>query len=147
MHESYLRQTFKIAEQSVQAGNHPFGSLLVLDGKVVAEAGNSVITESDVTRHAELVLISKFAHRFTDEERKRMIVYASTEPCAMCTGAIIWSGIETIVFACSGKKLEEIAKGGFYLESREILKHSTKSYSVTGPLLEEEASQQHLNYW
>jgi tRNA(Arg) A34 adenosine deaminase TadA len=118
-----------------------------LDGVIVAEAENTVITDSDVTRHAELNLISAAAGKFSVEERSRMILYASTEPCAMCTGAIVWSGIKNIVYGCSSKLLNQIANGHFTIECRKILEHSNEEYSVEGPLLEEEAVNLHLSYW
>ena len=147
MHTLYLQKTFTLAKQSVQNRNHPFGALLVLDGRVVAESENTVITDSDVTRHAELNLISNFSHRFTQEERNRITLYSSTEPCAMCTGAIIWSGIKKIVYGCSSDQLNRIAKGKFTIECRKILDHSTETYKVEGPLLEQESSQLHLEFW
>jgi tRNA(Arg) A34 adenosine deaminase TadA len=147
MHDFYLNKTFDLARKSVANGNHPFGALLVLNGKIVAESENSVITDSDVTRHAELNLISKFVHKFTEAERKEMVLYSSTEPCAMCTGAIVWSGIETVVYGCSSELLNQIARGSFTIECRKILAHSSNTYQITGPLLEEEASKLHKEYW
>lgn len=147
MHNSYLHQTFILAKQAVQNGNHPFGALIVLDGKIVAQAENTVITGSDVTRHAELNLISNFIPQFSQAEKERMILYSSTEPCVMCTGAIVWSGIKKIVYGCSSERLNRIAKGHFTIECRKILDHSTFSYYVEGPLLEDEASLLHLEYW
>lgn len=147
MHEFYLQKTFTIAKQSMKKGNHPFGALLVLDGQIVAESENTVVTDKDVTRHAELNLISNYIHRFHPSERERMTLYSSTEPCAMCTGAIIWSGIKKIIYGCSSEKLNRIAKGHFTIECRKILDHSRDIYSVEGPLLQEEAEQIHLEFW
>jgi tRNA(Arg) A34 adenosine deaminase TadA len=143
----YLKKTLTIAKQSVKNGNHPFGALLVLDGQIVAESENTVITDLDVTRHAELNLISNFIHRFSPSERERMTLYSSTEPCAMCTGAIVWSGIKRIIYGCSSEELKRIAKGKFSIECRNILDHSKDRYYVEGPLLEEEAAQIHLEFW
>ena len=51
----WMQQALKLSTLAVEAGNHPFGAVLVLDGKVAAEAQNAVVTERDATRHAELV--------------------------------------------------------------------------------------------
>jgi tRNA(Arg) A34 adenosine deaminase TadA len=147
MQEFYLHQTFTLAQQAVKNGNHPFGALLVLDGEVVAEAQNTVISDNDVTRHAELNLISKFAHSFSEDQLGRIVLYASTEPCAMCTGPIVWSGIKKIVFGCSSAELNRIAQGQFTIECREIFKHSTETYDVTGPLLQKQAAEIHSGFW
>lgn len=147
MQEIFLQQTFSLAKLSVKNGNHPFGALLVLDGEVVAVAQNTVISDNDVTRHAELNLISKFAHTFNQAELDRMVLYASTEPCAMCTGAIVWSGIKKVVYGCSSAELNQIAKGQFTIECRNIFKHSTAHFSVSGPNIENEAKLIHFEYW
>ena len=55
----WMRQAFKLSTLAVQAGNHPFGAVLILDGKVAVEAQNAVVTEHDATRHAELVFIAE----------------------------------------------------------------------------------------
>ncbi len=147
MNPTYLNRSLTLAHQSVQNGNHPFGALLVLDGLIVAEAENTVITQEDVTKHAELNLISKCAHLFSEEEKKRMVLYSSTEPCAMCTGAIVWSGVRSIVYGCSSKQLNLIARGSFTIECRKILSHSLMNFEVSGPYLDEGFTSIHQEFW
>ncbi len=55
--KSYLNQTLVIANKSVENGNHPFGALLVYEGKVICTSENKVITTNDIRSHAELLLI------------------------------------------------------------------------------------------
>ena len=85
------------AEQAVEHGNHPFGALLVKAGEVILTAENAVNTENDVTRHAELVLVSRASKAFTPEVLAQCTLYTSTEPCAMCLGAIPWSGVRSVI--------------------------------------------------
>ena len=56
--ERFARESIELARQARAAGNHPFGALLVLDGKVVLTAGNTVATDRDPTAHAETNLIA-----------------------------------------------------------------------------------------
>ena len=105
MHQHFIQQTYQLARRAVQNGNHPFGALLQIDGEVVLTQMNQVITSGDVTGHAELELVRKASVAFKHEELTRAVLYTSTEPCAMCSGAIFWSGIGTVVYGCSAKKL------------------------------------------
>lgn len=59
-------------------------------------------------------------------------LYSSTEPCAMCAGAIYWSGIGRVVFACSETRLGEIAGIGLNVPSREVLQTGARRVEVVG---------------
>lgn len=146
-HIPHIRRAISLANQAVYNGNHPFGSLLVLDGVEILSAENSVIVENDVTRHAELNLVSRACKQFGPEVRKRCTLYTSTEPCAMCSGAIYWAGIEHVVYACSTGKLAEIAGDPFAIPCREVFQRGGLPVKVDGPILEEEASVIHTTYW
>lgn len=63
------------------------------------EAENTVVTEHDVTGHAELNLVRRASMRFEVETLEGVTLYTSTEPCAMCSSAIYWSGIGRVVYA------------------------------------------------
>jgi tRNA(Arg) A34 adenosine deaminase TadA len=108
-HEEYIKRTYQLAKSAQEKGNHPFGALLVIDCRIVFTAENSVITDNDITRHAELNLVSKVTRELDPEPLSQSILYTSTEPCAMCTGAIFWAGISNIVYGCSSVVLGEIA--------------------------------------
>ncbi len=58
-----LRICFELAAVARSKGNHPFGALLALDGRVLLTAENSVNSDHDLTRHAELNLVSEAARR------------------------------------------------------------------------------------
>ena len=146
-HEKHIIRSYQLAKSAVEKGNHPFGALLVIDDKVVMTAENTVNTDNDVTRHAELNLVSKAARELDMESLKRSILYTSTEPCAMCTGAIFWAGISTIVYGCSAAELGEIASGSFVVPSRELLKYGKRKVKVIGPILEEQGAEIHHSFW
>ena len=94
MEHALVRRAIAVAARARANGNHPFGALLAgPDGKVLAEAENQVVSERDPTRHAELVLVSDVARRWSSDVLAGSTLYTSTEPCAMCAGAIYWAGI------------------------------------------------------
>ena len=146
-HEEHIKRTYQLAKSAQEKGNHPFGALFVIDNRVVSTAENSVITDNDITRHAELNLVSKVTQELDPESLSRGILYTSTEPCAMCTGAIFWAGISNIVYGCSAVMLGEIAGGAFVVPCRDLLKYGKRQTSVVGPVLDEQGAAIHYGFW
>ena len=146
-HETYIQKSYQLAKSAQGRGNHPFGALLVIDSKIVYTAKNTVVTDNDITRHAELNLVSKATQELDPETLGRSRLYTSTEPCAMCTGAIFWAGISKIVYGCSADTLGEIAGGVFVVPCRELLKYGKRQISVVGPVLEDQGAAIHRNFW
>lgn len=100
----HLRRCLELAEEALEAGDEPFGSVLVDgDGRVRAEDRNRV-AGGDRTRHPELELARWAAEQLTPEERAAATVYTSGEHCPMCSAAHAWAGLGRIVFASSGEQ-------------------------------------------
>ena len=146
-HVTFVRQCIDLATQAVRLGDEPFGALLVVDGQVLLTARNLVATESDQTRHAELVLISEACRRFSAEKLARATLYASTEPCAMCCGAIYWAQIPRVVYGCSAVALSSLTHGSLVIPSRQLFSRGRRHVEVLGPVLEAEALAVHRSYW
>ena len=146
-HQDHIKKAYQLAQSAQEHGNHPFGALLVVDGEVVLSSENTVISNNDITRHAELNLVSLATQKFTTKILKKAILYTSTEPCAMCAGAIFWSGISSVVYGCSAKKLGEIATGSFVVPCRDIFKYGNREIAVIGPLLEAQGADIHRGFW
>lgn len=150
MHIQFIEQALALAASAVARGNHPFGALLVKDGKVLLTAENTVNTGRDITHHAELNLVSAAMRQFDVATMAQTILYTSTEPCAMCTGAIYWAHIPLIVYACSNAALSNlfVDKGEtLQISAGEILRHGGREVQVIGPILEEKALAQHRAFW
>ncbi len=147
IHEKFIRKSIELAQSAVEKGNHPFGALLVKDGEIILTAENSVHTENDCTRHAELNLVSMAVRQFNADTLAQSTLYTSTEPCAMCSGSIYWSGISRVVFACSVEGLAEISGGNLMLPCREVFSRGQKEIEVLGPILEAESQKVHQSFW
>lgn len=151
--EKNLRRSIEAARSAREKGNHPFGAVLVDEsGEVLLEAENNVVTGSDITGHAETNLIREASKQFDQETLSKCTLYASTEPCPMCAGAIYWSGIGRVVFGLSQAGLYQGVLGGdegegFLLTCREVFSHGEREIAVVGPMLEEEASLVHEGFW
>lgn len=92
----------------------PFGAIVVeaASGALVGCGVNSVVTQGSLF-HAETVAIweaqcSQGAYDLGADPRKKFILVSSSAPCAMCSGAILWSGIRELVTGASTADVESI---------------------------------------
>ena len=103
--DALLTQVFALAEQARRAGDHPFGALLAVEGQPVAQARNLVVTNRDITAHAEMTLVREVERLGLLASLAARTVYASCEPCPMCLGALFWAGSRRIVFGLTAVQL------------------------------------------
>lgn len=102
----HLRRCVELAREAVDAGDEPFGSVLVgADGRVLAEDRNRIHTTGDGTRHPEFALARWSTENLQPEERGKATVYTSGEHCPMCAAAHGWVGLGRIVYASSSEQL------------------------------------------
>ncbi|MEU3854755.1 nucleoside deaminase [Streptomyces sp. NPDC029554] len=101
----YLRRCVELAAEALDAGDEPFGSVLVGgDGTVLNEDHNRVAS-GDRTRHPEFELARWSAAHLTPGERAAATVYTSGEHCPMCAAAHAWVGLGRIVYVASSEQL------------------------------------------
>ena len=147
-HKRFIREAIELSKRAEAHCNHPFGALLVLppteteaqdNFKIILKGENRVFTDNDHTQHAETRLVSdanKSAH-ITNEMMSRAILYTSAEPCAMCCGAIFWSGIRSVVYAAPHNSF---GSSSFPVPSREVFKFAANQpVTVIGPVLASES--------
>ena len=144
--ESYVRQALEIAEQAADNGNIPFGSLLVVD-EVIATAENTSL-DDDVTAHPEFKLAGRARRELDEDERADCTMYTSTEPCAMCAGAIYYAGLDRVVFSASGESFaEETGFPGIDISCGEIFERADDpAPTADGPVLESEGMDVHREF-
>ncbi len=136
-----MRLAIAASRAALDAGNNPYGAVLVsAAGEVLQVAANQQNTGHDVTGHAEVVLVREAAARLGAAALIEGTVYASGEPCAMCSGALYWAGIRRIVYAASNDVMNELF-GGDQLPIRcaDVLAGASRKVRVDGPLLADAA--------
>lgn len=114
----HLRRCVELAAEALDAGDKPFGSVLVDgDGNVLQEDRNRANTV-DATYHPEIAVAKWAAQNMTAEARAKAVVYTSGEHCAMCSAAHAWAGLGRIVYVSSSKQLGEwMAEAGVTSDS------------------------------
>ena len=149
----HLRTAIIVAQHAREHGNHPFGAILVDENNhVLLEAENTVVTGQDCTGHAETNLMRLASQHYSPETLATCTLYTSTEPCAMCAGAIYWGNVRRVIYALSEVALYEIAGPSpehLLLPCREIFARSQRQVEVIGPALELEAEARavHEGFW
>ncbi len=98
----HLGRCVELAREALEAGDQPFGSILVdVDGVVLHEERNRVVATGDRTRHPEFALARWAAENLEPARRATATVYTSGEHCPMCAAAHAWVGLGTVVYAVS----------------------------------------------
>ncbi len=143
-HERFIRAAIQEARSAQEAGNPPFGAVLVGPNEAVMErAANTEAETGDCTEHAETNLVRGASQQYDDETLRRATLYASTEPCAMCAGAIFWARIGRVVFGLRAERLYDMkgeAGRQLHLTCRSVLARGNHDVDVVGPVLEDEAA-------
>lgn len=147
-HEYYLNIAFDLAAQASSRGDHPFGALIVQDSTIISQANNTVVTGEDPTNHAELLAIKSIFSSENHHKHDNTVLYSSTEPCAMCFGAIIWAGIDQVVFGCSTQGLAKATgRGSFVMPCAQMATFAKSPPTIIGPMMENQFYEQHVQYW
>ena len=111
MDNAFMARAIQLSVDNVRTGRGgPFGTVIVKEGIVVAEAANQVTAANDPTAHAEVLAIRQACQRFSCFELRGCDLYTSCEPCPMCLGAIYWARIDKVYF---GNLAADAAKIGF----------------------------------
>ncbi|MEU2509723.1 nucleoside deaminase [Streptomyces sp. NPDC007863] len=148
-----LRASVDVARRSRAAGNHPFGAILAgPDGEILLEAENTVTTQRNATGHAETNLVRLSTERYDADFLRTCTLYTSTEPCAMCSGAIYWGNIGRVVYALGEDELLAMTGANeenptMALPCREVFKAGQRDLPVVGPIDLPEAREIHTGFW
>jgi tRNA(adenine34) deaminase len=97
-HERYMRRAIELA---ARVTDRPFAAVIVDrgSGRIVAEGWNR--SSINPTWHGEIDAINRLVESQVKCDPGELVLYTTAEPCAMCQGAILWSGIGTVVYGTS----------------------------------------------
>jgi len=105
-----MRRAIALAVRSGEEGEYPYGVVISRGGAVVAESINRVAHERDVTRHAEVVVISEAQRKLDTVSLDDCTIYVSAEPCVYCCYAIRESRIGRVVYGLTSPHMGGVSK-------------------------------------
>jgi tRNA(adenine34) deaminase len=112
-HEKYMAIALEEARIGASEGEQPFGAVVVLDGEVVVRTHSIKVATSDCTAHSETRAVGLATQKLQRREIPEAVFYATCEPCPMCLGAILNSGIRTLVLGARNAKIKQTARLAF----------------------------------
>jgi tRNA(adenine34) deaminase len=120
----FMRLALDQARDAAAAGEVPVGAVLVIDQRVVAQAGNRAIADQDPTAHAEIVALRAAAHAVGNYRLLGATLYVTIEPCAMCAGAMVQARIARLVYGADDPK------GGAVRSCFQLLDHPALNHRI-----------------
>ena len=136
-HERFMRIALEEAQRAADEGNVGVGSVIVIDGELVARGRNLVPTTHDPTAHAETVALREAAAVLGTDDMSGATLYTTFEPCPMCCGALTNANIATLVMG--GRPTADQTRWGNYTLERllELCGWDDRIEVVTDVLVEE----------
>ena len=99
-----MRLALEAAAEAGKSGEVPVGAVVVLDGEVVARAGNQRETAGDPTAHAEVLALREAATVLGSWRLTDAVLYVTLEPCPMCAGALVAARAGRLVYGAPDPK-------------------------------------------
>ncbi len=141
----HLRDAIGLSEEARKRGNMPFGAVLVApDGKVLARGENAIVTDRDMTAHAEINALRAASKNYSPQQIAAATMYASGEPCPMCSGAMIRVGLRRLVFGIRATVATPYLPGASgammgSVDCRKVFALAPTPVEIRGPVIEDEA--------
>ena len=100
-YDFYMRKALQEAERALAEGEFPVGCVLAYEDTIIAAGArkNSRAELRNEIDHAEMAVLRKLSQIKAEMDFSKLTIFCTLEPCLMCLGAIILSGIREIVFA------------------------------------------------
>ncbi|MEH7272619.1 tRNA adenosine(34) deaminase TadA [Neobacillus vireti] len=102
--EYYMKEAIKEAKKAEALAEVPIGAIIVVDGRIISRAHNLRESNQSAVAHAELLAIEHACKETGSWRLENSTLYVTLEPCAMCSGAIILSRIERVVYGAADPK-------------------------------------------
>lgn len=135
-HEHYMRRAIELA---AKVPDLPFAAVIVDSdsGAILAEGWNK--TSIHPTWHGEIHAINELASSGSTFNSKVLALYTTAEPCPVCQGAILWSGIQSVVYGTSIRSLQRRGWRQIDIAAAEVIRRSpTWNCTLIGGVLGQE---------
>lgn len=133
MTNRFMEIALEEARAAGARGEVPVGAVLVMDGAVIARAGNRTRAENDVTAHAEVAVIRAAAGKLGRERLAGADLYVTLEPCTLCAAAISFARIRRLYYGAEDPKGGAVDNGVRFF-AQPTCHHAPDVYSGIGGL-------------
>ena len=118
--EYFMKQAMLEAKKALLKDEVPVGAIVVSKNQIIGRGHNQTQSLQDVTAHAEIIAITAASSFLGNKYMDQCTLYVTLEPCVMCAGALKWSQLGNLVYACPDEK------NGFMVHGKELLHPKTK---------------------
>jgi tRNA(Arg) A34 adenosine deaminase TadA len=137
--EQYMKLAVTEAETSLREGNNGFGAVIVKEGTIIASGHDREESLSDPTSHAEMNVLREACGK-NGKKLTGCTLVCTHEPCPMCSFAIVWAGIDEVVFGCSIEDALAQGRKRINLRCRDAFRLAGADIKVQQGILREECS-------
>ncbi|WP_271460431.1 nucleoside deaminase [Pantoea leporis] len=125
----FVQRTIDLAMKNVEEGGRPFATVIVRDGKLIAESANQVAQTNDPTAHAEILAIREACRESSSENLTDCDIYILASPCPMCLGALYYCSPKQVIYIT---KREEYST--YYRDDRKYFELDTFYAEYSKPI-------------
>jgi tRNA(Arg) A34 adenosine deaminase TadA len=133
-----MRLAVAKAREGIAAGQTPFGCAIAHRDRVVAVAHNTVLADTDITAHAEIVALRQACRAAGDITLEGSIVATTCEPCPMCAAALHWARVATVHFGAAIADAQDAGFNELQLPAADLLSMGRSSVRLEAGLLAED---------
>lgn len=102
--EQFMIEALKEAEKAAAIQEVPIGAVVVLGDEIIGRGHNLRETTQNAVTHAEMLAIQEACERMGTWRLEGAELYVTLEPCPMCSGAIILSRVEKVIYGAKDPK-------------------------------------------
>ena len=142
-----INSLINLQRSAVASANPPFSALIVADGNIISACHNVSRSSGNPLEHAEMSAIQSAIKNHGSAILKNAHLISSNEPCPMCIGACIWSGIREVSYFISQEQVAAIRGWGKFMPAQKIAEVDDSGIIINGPMENENMLRMHQEFW
>ncbi|MBP7737655.1 MAG: nucleoside deaminase [Spirochaetes bacterium] len=142
-----IEELIQKQQHALDCGNPPFAAVIECEDEILASAANDSRTTGNPLRHAEMLAIECVIEKHGPAVLLKSHLYSTNEPCPMCVGACIWSGIPNVTYFLAQEDVARIRGWGRFIPAKTIASADDSGICINGPIMNEEMLRMHEKFW
>lgn len=134
-----MRTALTAARRGLVAGEPPIGACLVKDGEAIVTLNNAVISELDITAHAEMRVIREGCRQLRTLELSNCRLFVTLEPCPMCLAACHYAAISEVIYGARLEDMHALTGNELMTSQSAVLANEVPGIRISGDCLRDES--------